>query len=70
MQTYKTRAGDVVDEIAWRHYGSVDAAILREVFAANPGLADAGALLPANVTVILPDIQAPTATAQGVALWD
>lgn len=70
MRIYKTRAGDVVDEIAWRHYGIVNAAILRSVFAANPSLADAGGVLPAGLDVTLPDIEAPATVSEGVTLWD
>ena len=70
MQTYNTRDGDVVDQIAWRHYGIVNAAILRDVYAANPGLADVGDELPAGLTVALPDIAAPVVVTKGVALWD
>lgn len=70
MLTYKTRAGDVVDEIAWRQYGLVNAAILRQMFAANPGLADRGAVLPAGLDIALPDIDQPATVTQGVALWD
>lgn len=70
MLTYKTRDGDVVDEIVTRHYGSMNPAMLRQVFDANPGLADRGALLPANVTILLPAIEQPSNVTHGVSLWD
>ncbi len=69
-QVYKSRDGDVVDEIAWRQYGVVDAGILRLVMNANPGIADHGPRLPAGVTVVLPEIQQPASVAEGVSLWD
>ena len=69
-QTYITSAGDVVDYIAWKQYGRCDAAILNDVLAANPGLADRGAVLPAGVPVILPDIVLPANTTNAVSLWD
>lgn len=69
-QTYRSREGDVVDEIAWRQYGVVNDDVLAAVFAANPGLADRGAALPAGVLVTLPDIPNPSAQQQAVTLWD
>lgn len=69
-QTYSSRDGDVVDQIAWRQYGAVDADILRLVLAANPGIADYGPMLPAGVAVVLPDIPEPATVREGVALWD
>lgn len=69
-QVYKTSDGDVVDQIAWRQYGRVDADILRAVLEANPGLADMGPVLPAGVSITLPDIQSPASTKKAVALWD
>ena len=41
-RTYSTRDGDVVDRIAYAHYGEQSPAILRAVFDANPGLAARG----------------------------
>lgn len=69
-QTYKTRDGDVVDQIAWRQYGEVNADILRIVLEANHGLADRGAVLPRGVAIVLPDIPKPTSTRKAVSLWD
>jgi len=67
---YRTKAGDVVDEIVWRHYGTQNAAMVRQVFDANPSLADAGPILPAGVEIILPDIEQPAAETVSVSLWD
>lgn len=70
MLTYSSRAGDVVDDIAFRHYGELNPAMLRRVFEANPGLADRGAVLPAGVRIVLPEISQPSATVEAVQLWD
>lgn len=70
MQTYLTRAGDVLDDIVWRYYGAQNAAMLRAVYAANPDIAKAGDVLPAGLSVVLPDIAQPTAESVGVALWE
>lgn len=70
MQTYSTRDGDVLDEIVWRHYGVANTAMVRQVIAANPTLADQPAVMPAGVSIILPDIQQPSEETAGVSLWD
>lgn len=70
MLTYKTREGDVVDDIVFRHYGVLNPATLRAVFEANVGLADHPVVLPFGVTINLPDIVQPTQTEGGVSLWD
>lgn len=69
MQTYDTREGDTVDGIAWRQYGTVNSTILRAVLDANPGLADAGAILPAGLAVSLPILVTTAEESQGVSLW-
>ena len=70
MLKYRTQAGDVVDEIIWRHYGMQNADMVRRVFDANPSLADVGAVLPAGVEINLPDIEQPAAETVSVSLWD
>lgn len=70
MQTYKTRDGDVLDEILWRHYGTANAATMRHVFDANPTLAEQPAVMQAGVTIVLPDIDHPTQETVSVSLWD
>ena len=70
MQTYSTREGDVLDEIVWRHYGVTNSAMLRQVFAANPTLAEQPAVMPAGVSIVLPDIEQPAEETAGVSLWD
>lgn len=67
--TYNTRDGDTVDVIVWRHYGAQSPDVLRQVFEANPGLADRGAILPAGVSITLPDIVRPAGLTKGVSLW-
>lgn len=67
--TYITSAGDLVDAVAFRFYGSTANRVVEQVLVANPGLADLGPELPAGLTIVLPDIAAP-AQEQGVRLWD
>lgn len=66
---YRTKDGDTVDFVAWKYYGGTDNRVVEQVLAANPGLADQGASLPAGVEIILPEIAKPT-TQAGVKLWD
>jgi len=68
-QEYISREGDVVDEIAWRYYGTRLGRAVERLLDANPGLADHGPILPAGVRLVLPDLPAPVAV-KGVKLWD
>jgi phage tail protein X len=67
---YTSTDGDMVDEVAWRYYGTTDSGQVESVLAANPGLADYGPLLPAGVVITLPDATTAAQTSQGVKLWD
>ena len=64
------RQGDTLDAICWRHYGAT-AGVFEQVLAANPGLADLGAVIPHGTQVELPDIDSTskTTTASLVQLW-
>lgn len=69
MQTIITKQGDMVDAIATRVYGA-RAGAAEAILAANPGLADRGPVLPANVTIMLPDAPAQPAPAlPTIDLW-
>lgn len=69
VQTYTTRAGDTVDGIAYKVYGSSVAAVTESILEANRGLADYGPSLPAGVAVTIPELVSP-AKKSGVKLWD
>ncbi|WP_409306156.1 tail protein X [Pectobacterium sp. B1J-3] len=60
--------GDTLDALCYRHYGRTQGAV-EAVLAANPGLAEFGAILPHGTTVTLPDIAAAP-VAETVSLWD
>lgn len=71
MARYVTRNADTADLIAWRAYDTGDEAVLQQLLDANPGLADMGPILPAGVSVELPEIATPVATTTaGTKLWD
>lgn len=63
---YRTKDGDVLDDLCWRHYGRADMVVA--VLEVNRGLAAKGAILPAGLLVSLPDAPAPVTAA--VRLWD
>lgn len=63
--------GDTLDELLWRERG-LDARVLGEVLAANPGLADLGPVLPIGTSVLVPgQVLAATAAPvrELVQLW-
>ncbi len=63
---YKTRDGDVLDEICYSEYGTEKA--LHTVLEANPGLADKGIQFSAGVEILLPDYTPPAQEEEDV-LW-
>lgn len=66
---YVTRGGEMVDEIAWRHYGH-QIGTAEAVLDANRGLADHGPILPPGLTVVLPDLALPSGASVPVKLYD
>ncbi|EKN3694195.1 tail protein X, partial [Yersinia enterocolitica] len=54
--------------LCWRHYGRTQD-VLEQVYNANPGLSELGAILPHGYPVELPDM-APAAQRETVQLWD
>ena len=66
---YVAQAGDTLDLIAHRRYGTVSA--VRHIQAANPDLIGLGPRLPAGTQVRLPRIEStPEDETQLVQLWD
>lgn len=67
---YRTRAGDTLDAICKAHYGRE--AAVPEVLEANPKLAELPPVLPAGVSITLPDLgtAATVTAADTVNLWD
>lgn len=66
--TYQTKDGDVLDDVVSRYYGDTANGIVELVLEANRGLADLGPVLPAGVSITLPDRPA-VATESLVRLW-
>ncbi|EOV7032886.1 tail protein X, partial [Yersinia enterocolitica] len=46
--------GDTLDALCWRYYGRTQD-VLEQVYDANPGLSELGAILPHGYPVALPD---------------
>lgn len=69
MKQFVASAGDTVDLIAWRVYGTQDARVVERLLDANPGLADLGATLPAGTRVTLPELETQSELG-GARLWD
>lgn len=67
-KTYVTRDGDMLDLIAFVHYGYSSGAV-EAILDANYGLADQPPVLAAGISIILPDI-APAPVSAPVRLWD
>jgi phage tail protein X len=63
--------GDTLDELLWREM-NLGPADLPAVLAANPGIADAGVVLPTGTVVTVATAQASPTTAVRplIQLWD
>lgn len=70
MASYVTRQGDTMDLICKAYYGTERGGLVEAALEANPGLAERGPILPAGVTVTLPDLPKPATTKPLVRLWD
>ena len=69
MATYTTAGGEMIDQIAWRHYGN-HLGTTEAVLAANPGLAGRPYDLPPGLTIELPALAVPSDTVAPVKLYD
>ncbi len=63
-KTYTTKDGDTIDAIAFEHYGRHQGTT-EAILEANRGLAEHPLMLPAELTITLPDL-APDAATQSV----
>lgn len=72
VTSYRAAEGDMLDDIAHRHYGPAvaPAAALAAIVAANPGLVTSRPRLSAGAIVELPPIEAAAETDETVQLWD
>jgi len=68
MSTVLSLQGDTVDLICQRHYGRT-AAVTEQVLGANPELTDSPLILPAGISIQMPDIPAQQEQST-INLWD
>jgi phage tail protein X len=66
MRAYRTKDGDMVDEICVAEYGTE--AMTEQVYEANPGLAERGPVLSKGINITLPD-QVVTKVKSPIRLW-
>lgn len=64
----RARQDDTVDSLCWRHYGATRG-LVEAVLQANPGLADAGPMLPQGMPVRMPVVTARPVQPV-IQLWD
>jgi phage tail protein X len=67
-QLYVTRQFDELDEICWRYYGRTQQTV-EAVMLANRNLADMLPILAEGLTILLPDLPAPS-TSETIRIWD
>ncbi|MDX6042899.1 tail protein X [Scandinavium lactucae] len=60
--------GDTLDALCHRHYGRTEG-VVEAVLAANPGLAELGAILPHGTCISLPVVDTAAVT-ETLNLWD
>ncbi|WP_444946060.1 tail protein X [Microbulbifer sp. VTAC004] len=65
---YRTRAGDVLDQVCKSYYGRESA--VPEVLEANPKLALLPSVLPEGVRIILPELSDAKVKSPMINLWD
>ncbi|MFY9810815.1 phage tail protein [Aquabacterium sp.] len=69
QQAYLSKAGDMLDRLVQRHYGTLANRALEKVLASNRGLADIGTVLPPGVSLKLPPLPAAVSVTQLPKLW-
>ncbi len=68
MAKVRAHQNETVDALCHRHYGTTKG-VVEAVYAANPGLAELGAILPHGTVVELPKLDTQPATETVINLW-
>lgn len=66
---YRTKDGDVLDQVCAKHYGDAPYSV-EEVLEANPGLAAHGPVLSSGILIELPAVQETAQEKPTIRLWD
>ncbi|MBJ7536626.1 tail protein X [Marinomonas transparens] len=69
MKTLRSREGDTISIILWMGLNRTDDEAEEVLFALNPGLEKYGPVLPAGITITLPEMPAK-APERVVNIWD
>jgi phage tail protein X len=69
---YVTRQNDILDDVVHRYYGDTERRIVERVLEVNReiGLAEYGPVLPAGLTITLPDRDPDPPAETLTRLWD
>jgi phage tail protein X len=66
---YRTKEGDVLDQLCARHYGDEPYRV-EDVLAANPGLAAHGPVVAPGLLITLPAVDDTAKERPTIRLWD
>lgn len=66
---YRTKDGDVLDQVCTKHYGDAPWRI-EDVLAANPGLATHGPVMTSGLIIDLPAVEETAPEQTTIRLWD
>jgi len=66
---YRSKDGDVLDQVCAKHYGDAPYSV-EEVLAANPGLAAQGPVLSSGILIELPAVEETAQEKPTIRLWD
>lgn len=69
-QQVRSIQGDTIDLLCLRHLGTTGQGVVEATYAANPGLAALGPVLPNGTLVTLVEAPQARATAATINLWD
>ncbi|AZE98675.1 P2-like prophage tail protein X [Pseudomonas orientalis] len=70
MRRVRSIAGDSVNLLLYRELGRCDDAAEEALWRLNPALAEKGAILPADVSVLVPELDAKPVASRPVSAWD
>lgn len=70
MRRVRSIAGDSVNLLLYRELGRSDDAAEEALWHLNPNLAEHGAVLPAGVGVIVPELDARPVAKKPISVWD
>ena len=70
MRRARSIAGDSVNLLLYRELGRCDDAAEEMLWRLNPLLAEQGAVLPAGVSVMVPELDTQPVAKQPVSAWD